>query len=179
MAYPDVSCSGEALPVGCCQRIWDQGEALLAAVFAPIQDCLVESPCCGELRSFISLGRPETWDHDFLALWLNGISFSTKTITPSGGMLLRPVIRAEWSMLLWESNYPGLVEQNDNVYAPSTEQWNAANLYAYAHGEAMLQGLLGFATSGCEAYALRGFAPATPEAYSAGWLAGVAMDIEL
>lgn len=179
MAYPDIQCGDVDLPVVCCHTIWDQGQALLDAISQPVLDCMAECACCGtELQTFVSLGRPETWQTDFIAVWLNGLSYSNSSLRPSGGMVIRPDLRVEWNVLLWESNYPGLqIDENDVGIVPSFEDWNAANHHAYAHGEALMRGILDFAVSDfCGGFVLRGFGPATPEAYNAGWVAGVALD---
>lgn len=181
MAYPDVNCGDLDVPPGCCEKVWDQGLALLAAVATPVLNCVLDSPCGGDLRAFISLGRPETWQTDFVAVWLNGISFTNRSITQSGGLVIAPDLRVEWNVLLWESNYPGLVPISDDELAvPSDDTFHAANHHAYAHGEAMFRGIMEYVTtSTCSNYALRGFGPATPENYSAGWIAGIALDITL
>lgn len=180
MPYPDVSCDQVELPGGCCQTLAEQGAALLGAIAAPVLNCQLPTPCCGSpLRGFVSLGRPETWQSDYVAVWLNGVSYSTGSIRGTGGMVERPVLRGEWQALLWESCYPGLIELSDEKMAtPTDDQFHAANLHAYAHGEAMLRGIMSYATSSyCGGFALRGFGPATPENYSAGWIAGIALDL--
>jgi len=181
--FPSVDCGEVELPDECCTMLWDQGSELLAAISAPVLACQAAGPCGGPaLATFISLGRPETWQTDFIAVWLNGFSYSNKSLQPSGAMLIRPVLRAEWNALIWESNYPGYIPGPDNGpgYAPTDAQWHAANHHAYAHGEAMLRGVMEFATSStCSDFVLRGFGPATPENYAAGWLLGIALDVEI
>lgn len=177
--FPSVECGGVELPPGCCEGIWKQGEALLNAIAGPVLNCALPPPCnSAQLRAFISLGRPETWESDFVAVWLQGVSFSNGSLTASGNNIFMPVLRCEWNTLIIESNYPGLVPlDNGSVAVPSDDDFHAANRHAYAHGQAMLQGILDFGQSNCGGFVLRAFQPVTPENFSAGWAAAIAVEM--
>lgn len=188
MPLPLVSCDDLAVPEGCCNSIWDQGVALITATAASLSECLVAHDCCGRgLRAYVSLGPPEIWLSDILVVWLEppGMFLSPKSVSGSGKMIAVPQLSILWRVYLIESGYPALTESGDGtIRTPTDDELHLANTHAYAHGEALLRGLLGSDLMHCGGLTLRDMNFVGPtagpnEEVHAGWSIGVAVDLRL
>lgn len=182
MPFPVLGCPPEQTEPACCSKLWDQGEMILETVAGPVLACQGDiTPCAGNrLRGFVSLGRPEGWLFDFVAVWLEGFALSSKSQAASGVTNYPPDIRALWRIQLMESNYPGLkviggTEESPIYATPTDDEFHAANRHGYSHGEALFRGVMQLV--GCGGFILRDFGPVQPVNYSAGWTIGLGLDV--
>ena len=178
MAFPLQTCENKDVPEACCTTLWDLALGVLQFVTPYLEKCIDPDPCCGEqMRYFVSIARPETWQTDFLALYLENVrvdQLSTRNLST----LIPPLIMGQFRFLLTESCYPGLVIQGDKTFTPTDEEFHLAAKHGYAHAQALLRGLLAYAAANdCRKFTLRDFQPTRPEAYTAGWSLG--FDLEL
>jgi hypothetical protein len=178
VAFPLQTCEQKDIPEACCGTLFDLADDILKAVVPFMEECIAATPCCGDpMRYFVSIGRPETWQSDFLALYLENVrvdQLSTRNLTT----LMPPILLGQWRFLLSESCYPGLIVKGDKTYTPTDEEFHLAAAHGYAHVQALLRGLLDFAASrDCRKFTLRDVQPTRPEMYSAGWTIG--FDFEL
>lgn len=174
---------------GCCEALWDQGIALITAAGTALQECLGTQSCCDRpMRAFVSLGPPQTWQSDLLAAFLEppGYTYSPKSYGPSGNFAGPPQMRALWRVYLIESGYPGLVESNGGFYPANDDELHHANRHIYAHGEAIMRGLIGSSElRRCGGFAMRDMTfvgpnagpEEGPTAWHAGWSIGVNLDL--
>jgi len=178
VAFPLQTCEGVDVPEACCTTLWDLALGVLTFVTPYLEECIDPDPCCGEpMRYFVSIGRPETWQTDFLALYLENIrvdQLSTRNLNT----LAAPIIMGQFRFLLTESCYPGLVIRGEETWTPTDKEFHLAAQHGYSHAQALLRGLLAYhATNDCKKFTLRDFQPTRPEAYTAGWSLG--FDLEL
>ena len=188
MPFPFVICDPVEPPEGCCSRLYEQAVELLTAAANGLNDCHEAGDCCDRtgMRGYVSLGTVQVWQSDILAVYLEtpGFSYSPKSFSGSGMMIGPPGIRALWRVYLIESGYPGPTELPNQVMIPNDDQLHAANAHAYAHGEAMLRGVLSSRDiTSCTDFALRDYVSVgptvSPVGWSAGWSLGVTMGVKI
>lgn len=173
---------------GCCEALWEQGTLLLNVAGAALSQCLDTQSCCNNaMRGFVSLGPPAVWQSDILVVYLElpGFTSSPRSFDGSGQFAGPPQLRALWRVYLIESGYPGLTQDAQNYYVPNDDQLHHANRHIYAHGEALLRGLVGSSElRKCGDFAMRDYnyvgPTAGPEesgdtAWHAGWSVGVSL----
>ena len=180
MPFPIIDCGeGPPLSEDCCSSLFDKGVEILAYLAPYMAECAVASPCCGEpLRYFVSLNRPETWQQDFLSIHLENLR-PTQGSERGGRTLIPPSLLVAWRLTLVESCYPGLIELGPGAegkiqYAtPTDDEFHVANLYAYAHAQALLRGIFAYAAENdCTSFKFRDLQPLRPENYTGGWTLG-------
>lgn len=175
---------------GCCEALWDQGVLLINAAGTALGECLQTQTCCDRaMRGYVSLGPPAVWQSDILVSYLEapGFTYSPKTYDATGVFAGPPQMRAMWRVYLIESGYPGLQQDAANFYVPDDDELHHANRHIYAHGEAIMRGLVGSTElRRCSGFTMRDMTfvgpTAGPEeegvtAWHAGWSIGVQLDL--
>lgn len=182
-------CDLESPGDGCCEALWAQGTALITAAGTALQECMETQACCDRaMRAFVSLGPPQVWQSDILVAYLEvpGFGYSPKSYDASGMFAGPPQMRAFWRVYLIESGYPGLIERGDELYAPDDDLLHHANRHVYAHGEAIMRGLVGSSElRRCGDFTMRDMVAVGPTAgpeegataWHAGWSIGVQMSL--
>ncbi len=177
MPLPTQDCGPVETADLCCTTLWDLANGVLATVVPFMEDCIVPVDCAPEMRYFVSVGRPETWQSDFLALYLENIRVDQLSVR-NQTMLTPPIIMGQFRFLLTESGFPSAVQEGDKIYVPNDETLHLAAHHSYSHAQAMLRGLLSyFSANDCRKSLLRDFQPTRPEVGHAGWTIG--FDLEL
>lgn len=177
MPFPTQDCGPVEVPDACCSTWWDLANGVLATIVPFMEECIVPSECAEPMRYFVSIGRPETWQSDFLALYLENIRVDALSVR-NQTTLSFPVIMGAFRLLLTESNYPGLIQVGDDVYTPNDDQFHLAAKHGYSHAQAMMRGLMSYAgANDCRKFNLRDLQPTRPEVGHAGWTLG--FDLEL
>jgi hypothetical protein len=177
MPLPTQDCGPVETADLCCTTLWDLANGVLATVVPFMEDCIVPVECAPAMRYFVSIGRPETWQSDFLALYLENIRLDQSS-QRNLSMLTSPIILGQFRFLLTESGYPGLVQVGEEFYTPNDDTMHLASSHGYSHAQAMLRGLLSYAgANDCKKFLLRDLQPTRPEAGHAGWTLG--FDLEL
>ena len=177
MPFPTQDCGAVDLADDCCGTLWDLANGVLSTVVPFVEQCIVPTECAPEMRYFVSIGRPETWQSDFLALYLENIRVDQLSVR-NLATLPFPLIMGQFRFLLTESGYPGLVQVGEDFYTPNDDTMHLAARHGYSHAQALLRGLMSYVNANdCKKFNLRDFQPTRPEAGHAGWTLG--FDLEL
>lgn len=179
MPFPLQTCGEQAaLPEVCCRSWYDLANDILTTVVPYMEECIAEVPCCGDpMRYFISMGRPETWQKDFLALYLENLRVDQGSTRGLRTMAM-PVLLGQFRFLLTESCYPSIVVEGKDIFTPTDEEFHLASLHGYSHMQALIRGLFAYRNANdCKSFALRDVQPTRPEAYTAGWTVGFDMEL--
>lgn len=179
MPFPLLNCGEQVdLPEVCCRSWYDLANDILKTVVPYMEECIATVPCCGDkMRYFVSMGRPETWQKDFLALYMENLrvdQLSTRALKT----MAMPVLLGQFRFLLTEACYPSIVQEGGKVFTPTDEEFHLASLHGYSHMQALIRGLFAYVNANdCKMFALRDVQPTRPEAFTAGWSVG--FDFEL
>ena len=176
MPFPDEQCEAAALPEACCSSLWQMMSDILAAVVPYMEQCIVATDCTPPMRYFVSIGRPESWITDFLALYLENIIVDQGS-QRLGKTLPFPIILGQFRFLLQESGYPGPMQAGNEIVVPNDDDFHRAAKHGYAHAQALLRGLLNYVAGSCEGFVLRDLQPTRAETYTAGWSLGFSLEL--
>jgi len=182
---PNITC-GEQPGALCCNSLWNTANHILAQVAPDLIECIAGCDCCsGQFYAYVSQGEPETFQSNYLAIWLVNLAPSIRsnsgtvtTFTPAN------LLRATWNMKLSEGGYPKM--SADMVGTPNLPGFNELhymNQYVYSHGEQMLRSVMTAAAEnrlvpqGDTTFTLNSFGPIRNEDGSAGYQIGFVTDV--
>lgn len=182
---PNITC-GEQPNALCCETLWNTATHILGQVAPDLIECIRGCDCCtGPFYAYVSQGEPETFQSNYLAIWLNNLAPSLRsssntltTFTPAN------LMRATWGMKLSEGGYPRMdSDTNATVTLPGFDELHYMNRYVYSHGEQMLRSVLTAAHNktltpqGDTTFTLNSFGPFRTEAGSAGYQISFVTDL--
>lgn len=142
---PDLSCQTEFPEALCCEALWDWANHMLAQVAPKVLECVNACDCCeGNFYAYVSQGEPEVWESNYLAVWLQNISPSIRSTSPTNTTFpAHNLMRAQWMMRISESGYPQMEDDLNSVPSvPGFDLLHYTNRYVYSHGEQMFRALM-------------------------------------
>lgn len=182
---PNITC-GEQPGALCCNAIWDTANHILAQVAPDLIQCIAGCDCCdGQFYAYVSQGEPETFQSNYLAIWLVNIAPSirsgTSSITTVGPANL---LRATWSLKLSEGGYPRMsADMIGTPDLPGFDELHYMNQYVYSHGEQVFRSVMTavaekrLVPQGDTTFTLNSFGPTRTENGSAGYQMNFVTDI--
>lgn len=182
---PNIVC-GDQEGALCCNTIWNAANHILAQVAPDLIECIQACDCCrGKFYAYVSQGEPETFQSDYLAIWVANIGPSlrtgTNTLTTATPANL---MRVTWNMKLSESGYPKMsADMVGTPDLPGFDQLHYTNQYVYSHGEQILRSILTAAAEkrltpqGDTTFTLNSWGPIRTEDGSAGFQISFVTDV--
>lgn len=174
---PNITC-GEQPDALCCGTIWNAANHILGQVAPGVIECIAGCDCCtGEFHAYVSQGEPETFQSNFMAIWLVSILPSIRSNSPTVTTFTQAnLLRATWAMRLSEGGYPKMnADMVGTPNLPGFDELHYMNEYVYSHGEQMFRSLMTagerktLTPQGDSTFTLQTFGPIRTENGSAGY----------
>jgi hypothetical protein len=183
---PDLSCNSAFPDSLCCESLWDTANHILGKVTPRVMECITACDCCnGNFYAYVSQGEPEVWASDYLAIWLQNISPSIRSTSPTNTThFAHNLMRAQWAMRICEGGYPHIEADIVGIpELPGFDLLHYTNRYVYSHGEQMFRALMQAVkdqtlTPRPSTFTLQAFGPIRMERGSAGYQVTFQTDVD-
>ncbi len=162
-----------------CGFLYDTAEALLAAA-ADGLDPFLPPADCDTFDTYVSMNAPVAEFYDALSIHL--VRYGATNSAANMGNLaacnpgVYPQQRADWTIRLWENQYPAAEETDEQIVVPSPDRLSAVNEWLYAHGIAIYNAVVAGAVAGSlglppqvSKVLVGDLTPLGPQGASAGW----------
>lgn len=166
---PDGPCGDPGFEP-CCSSWHDLASSLLGAVTEKINECIGHLDCLGELRSFVSIGEPQSAASDYIAVWINLITPSS-TLSPEARRLGLGLKRIEFGIKMMETGWPMGGSDGTELYERSDEHVQFVGRHAYGHLQVVMDAAHAWGRARkCKSVGFSRIQPVPPSGGSVGWL---------
>lgn len=161
---PSLDCG---TPAPCCDGFFNIAEDLRVFVTTRLAECFTD-PCVGELRSYVTMGRPSDLMSNYLAVCWMGIT--VENTQQARSVPMAPMAqRMTLAVRLVESGWPTAATGDRQIELPSETALHQAAIHALGHAERMVRAVASWcAQKGCDGRRYVGTTPLPPSGGSVG-----------
>ena len=140
MALPPYDCSPDEV---CCDMLYTIAANILEISHTAVTECTVGIPCdLPQIVGYVSVGlRIADPVSDRLVVSLADLGPSPQSADNAGRMNI-PMWRAKYQIQLLESGWPTPQGDLEEIIPPDPNDYAAAAMHSYAHGEKMYRALV-------------------------------------